>query len=148
MFVFSSQIRDAVRVVHRGTGKSLDYIHNQQFSPRTFPELSPLESLGPEGDEAWNKLTTSRGGFLWLQYNKTYDIPWGISMFHGTHCLQMLRQEFQSQLGLGNTEAHHHHRRNIATKHDQHSSGPDLVHIGHCLAYVVQVSNTANTWHC
>ncbi|MCJ1439405.1 hypothetical protein MMC27_008799 [Xylographa pallens] len=125
--------------MHHETCERTDYIHDQRYGPRTFPEVSPLESLGPEGDEAWDRLTTSSGGFLWLQYNETYDIPWGISMFHGTHCLQMLRQEFQSQLGISNGGGHHHQKRNIATKHDGHNSGPDIVHLGHCLAYVVQM---------
>jgi hypothetical protein len=104
----------------------------------TFPAISPLEALGPEGDEAWERIVPSRGGFIWVQYNETYDVPYGISMFHGLHCLQMLRGAFKQQLGVSGHGHDHHDGGDISTKHE-HGGHFDKVHLGHCLGYVAEV---------
>ncbi|TGO32567.1 hypothetical protein BHYA_0306g00100 [Botrytis hyacinthi] len=138
ILIFQSELTAALQAIRHGTCSRVESPHDPYFHPRTFPDVTPLEDLGIEGDQAWDKLTTRKGGFIWLQYNETFDIPWGISMFHGLHCLQMLRGEFQSQMGLSNGE-HHHHKREIATKSDGHGDGADIVHIGHCLAYIAEM---------
>ncbi|RFU25775.1 hypothetical protein B7463_g10566, partial [Scytalidium lignicola] len=139
IITFQSQLTAALKATRHSTHEQVDLAHSKQYHLRTFPDVTPLEDLGSEGDKAWDTLTTERGGFLWIQYNETYDIPWGISMFHGLHCLQMLRREFQSQLGINSSGGHHHHKRNIATKHENHGNGVDTVHLGHCLAYIAEM---------
>ena len=149
IFIFQGQMIDSLKAMHHGKHKEISLIQDGQYGAKTFPGVTPLENLGPEGDKAWDSLTPRRGGFLWLQYNETYELPWGISMFHGIHCLQMLRGEFQSQLGIRDDGVHHHHKRRVATKSDQPSDGPDIVHLGHCLAYISEVcSSEASNWPC
>jgi len=137
--VFQNQLTTALTAIRHGTCERVDTVQHQEYHQHTFPEVTPLEDLGPGGDKSWSELTPAGGGFLWLRYNETFDMPWGISMFHGIHCLQMLRGEFQSQLGIRNGGGHHHHRRQIATQNDEPGEGADLVHLGHCLAYIVEI---------
>jgi hypothetical protein len=105
-----------------------------------------LEDLGPRGDAAWASLTTKHGGFLWVQYNETLDIQYGISMFHGLHCLQMLRTEFKAKLGLdSNSEVTHDHHGRARKRSNVAAVQGDTTletHLGHCLAYVAMVRST------
>lgn len=139
VLLFQSQLTTAIKAARYGTCEQPDPASSRQDHFRTFLDVTPLEDLRPEGDSAWDALTTRRGGYLWIQYNETYDMPWGISVFHGLHCLQMLRSELQSELGFSGGGGHHHHKRNIATKHDDHGDEDGVGHLGHCLAYVAEV---------
>ncbi|KAB5518247.1 hypothetical protein GE09DRAFT_929729, partial [Coniochaeta sp. 2T2.1] len=60
-----------------------------------FERHPDLEDLSHNGDQTWSELTTPLGGMLWVKHNDTYSYPWGISMFHGLHCLQMIRTAVQ-----------------------------------------------------
>jgi hypothetical protein len=139
IIIFQNQLTTILKALPSRSCGRVEFERNKQYSPHTFPTVTPLEDLGPGGDEAWKSLTTARGGFLWLQYNETYDMPWGISMFHGIHCLQMLRGEFQSQLGMSNGGGHHHH---TAIQQENHGSNAHTVHLGHCLGYIAEVRST------
>ena len=112
----------------------------------TFMDGSLLTDLSNAGDEAWRLLTTKRGGFLWVQTDvenvregNDREEEWGISMFHGLHCLQMIRTALQEP-SQQNEFTHAHHPSNstedakIGTTHDSH--------IGHCLGYLANVSHS------
>lgn len=116
----------------------------------TFDRESPLQDLGATGDKAWIELTPARGGFLWVQTNienskegHAKEEEWGISMFHGLHCLQMLRGAFRQVVGINETgEARQDLRavgpRSGASRAHAHAA-LDIVHIGHCLGYLADV---------
>jgi hypothetical protein len=116
---------------------------NIDINTHIFLRSQALEDMGPQGDHAWNDLTTEKGGFLWVQYNETLNLRYGISMFHGLHCLQMLRSEFQQSLGLvdnGGKPIHDHQsKRRLRAKRGEDTDAPDPVHLGHCLSYVAMV---------
>lgn len=138
ILVFQSQLRSTIKALSQRNCEKIDR-HSDDHYPFTIPGVTPLEELGPEGDEAWRRLIPEGGGLIWIKYNETFNLPWGISMFHGIHCLQMLRGEMQTLTGLGTGEGHHTHKSSIATEKDSHGQGSDLVHLGHCLAYIAEV---------
>jgi hypothetical protein len=70
-----------------------------------------LEDVSPAGDDAWSalmtarvgqtgslrkdvislRLTNTKGSFLRIARNETFDFGWGVSMYHSLHCLSMVR---------------------------------------------------------
>ena len=117
--------------------------HTTQPLPFTYLRNYEFQDMTSGGDEAWANLTPSKGGFLWVQYNETLNIQYGISMFHGLHCLQMLRTSFKAQPGLSsaNTASSHSHptRRNRARAEIQGETTLEI-HLGNCLVYIAMVS--------
>ena len=118
-------------------------------SPKTiitrFQAIPDLEDLSGAGDHVWStKLLTPHGGFLRVQYNDTFEQNWGISMFHGLHCLQLIRSNLVqanarlSDQAMAATHASHDH-------HGAHEQGGGIGttgtndHLGHCFAYIAQV---------
>ncbi|KAL6792247.1 hypothetical protein GGI42DRAFT_335648 [Trichoderma sp. SZMC 28013] len=101
-----------------------------------FLERHDIESLDSAADGAWDQaMSTPLGGFLLVQHNETYNLGWGVSMFHSVHCLRMLRATMQNYFGLaaGNTGhgTHTHGGRDGATlKVDERT------HVEHCLGYI------------
>lgn len=121
----------------------LDIQHHDGRAGIIFDEIKALEDLDYEGDEAWDKLFPPSGGYLFLTSNETSSPwePWGISMFHSLHCLQMLRdtiQNLESRLNQSNNE----HQDD---QHREHSHGGGSgaasasTHYKHCFAYIAQV---------
>lgn len=67
-----------------------------------------------------------------MRYNETAERPYGISMFHGLHCLKMLREVIQSSRpGMDGGEH--------GVKDGGHGKGLDMNHVGHCIGYIAQV---------
>ena len=86
------------------------------YSTTLFEPHPKLENLSSAKDETWaQSLLTPKGGFLWVKLNETSERAWGISMFHGLHCLQTLRGVIQR------------------------GEADDPGHIGHCIGYIAQV---------
>ena len=113
---------------------------NRHHQPRQittiFQDKPILENLSPSADAEWERaLLTPKGGFLWVQYNGTAERPYGISMFHGLHCLKMLREVIQSSRP-GMDGGHAHGMK--GGKHG-HGHGQSINHIGHCIGYIAQV---------
>lgn len=94
-----------------------------------FDEIPALEDWSHEGDQAWNRLLRpGKGGFLLIQKNATDAVPWGISMYHGLHCLKMIRDMMAKAKTTKISNNIHDH------------SGFEEEHLGHCFAYLAQVS--------
>jgi hypothetical protein len=91
--------------------------------PRQFSRV--IQPGLPAYDWA-SKQTTSKGGFLWVRYNTSFEVSWEVSMLHSLHCLNILRAMLQGS-GQG--------------------FGKDLgkeelpAHVIHCMDYIAQVSN-------
>ena len=113
-----------------------------------------LEDISHAGDTAWrDSLLTPKGGFLWVQYNESYEESYGISMFHALHCLQLIRGNLQESPSMkayiaeksgsvvtdmsksgGGTRPHHGEH-----SHQQHLGDPG--HVAHCVSYIAQVQS-------
>jgi hypothetical protein len=107
----------------------------------TFGDIKALEDTDDAGDAAWAKLSTPTGGYLFLTSNETNSPrePWGVSMFHGFHCLQMLRDTIRELEGQVNQSS----STQRDGQHHQHSDDGTLLtstHYKHCFAYIAQVS--------
>jgi hypothetical protein len=105
-------------------------------------EKSALDDFSPAGDAAWDNLTFASGGFILVRSNDANGNdsdadakPWGVSMFHGLHCLQMLRAAL-----VAKTEAPAHEGHAHAAKREDHSKHMETGHLSHCLAYLADVS--------
>lgn len=94
-----------------------------------------LEDMSPENDELWSStLTTARDGFIWVKHNETFNYQMGISMFHGLHCLKMLRAMLQSKM-------HQHPDATSSSENDQAETHfLHETHMPHCISYLAQVS--------
>ena len=115
----------------------------QSSSAMTFHSIEQLEDLSYANDEAWAQAALTRPGegirsegLLWVKYNETYSIPWGVSMFHALHCLQMIRRGVQAgpygeTLDVGN----------LSEQSTQEHHNMDPTHFGHCFGYIAQVSS-------
>ncbi|KAI4230241.1 MAG: hypothetical protein L6R36_000206 [Xanthoria steineri] len=121
-------------IFHSNIISAFQDLESNHHQPRrittVFQDRPILENLSPSANEEWERaLLTPRGGFLWVQYNITAEQPYGISMFHGLHCLKMLREVIQSS--------------HTATKGSEHPGahkehGQSLNHIRHCIGYIAQ----------
>lgn len=101
-----------------------------------FTRLSALEDLTHDGDKAWDMdLFTPHGGFLIVRRNQTMSERWGVSMFHGLHCLQIIRSTLQQARENGMPSVSGDHRDH----HQGHSDHLDEVHVQHCFSYIAQV---------
>lgn len=109
-----------------------------------FREIEALEDMSAAGDERWDGLFAG-DGYLFLKPKNTSlpPEPWGVSMFHGLHCLQVLRSKIQVLEGRvsggepleGQGQHGHHHGE---------SDDPDVsdIHYLHCFSYLAQVRST------
>lgn len=121
--------------------RSLCGIHHQETLtiPTEFTMRPTLEDLSHKGDEAWaTELFTPHGGFLVVRRNETMKENWGISMFHGLHCLQLIRSSLQRarEMGTGSMPGSH------GDHHEQHLEHLDESHLQHCFSYITQVGNS------
>ncbi|KAL8989127.1 MAG: hypothetical protein Q9177_001925 [Variospora cf. flavescens] len=106
--------------------------HNRKLTT-TFTDQPTLENLSFSGNQDWERaLLTPKGGFLWTQYNVTAERPYGISMFHGLHCLKMLREVIQES-HPATTKTGVEGGQEQVKKHTK-----SLNHIGHCIGYIAQ----------
>ncbi|OKL60687.1 hypothetical protein UA08_03965 [Talaromyces atroroseus] len=120
----------------------LDIQHHDNRRGILFHEINELEDLNHEGDEAWDKLFPPSGGYLFLTSNETTSSsePWGIGMFHGLHCLQMLWdtiRDLEGQLNQSDREQRHNQRH----EHSHEGAGAFVnasTHYKHCFAYLAQ----------
>ncbi|KAE8380418.1 hypothetical protein BDV26DRAFT_290345 [Aspergillus bertholletiae] len=102
---------------------------------REFTRRPSIEDLSHEGDNAWNtELFTPHGGFLIVRRNETTKEKWGVSMFHGLHCLQIIRSMLQQarENGMSSMAGGH------GDHHQQHSDHLDETHVEHCFSYIAQ----------
>lgn len=97
-----------------------------------------LEDLSPKSDASWSSsLNTPQGGFLWIKYNETSNMAWGVSMFHAIHCLTLIRNMVQIQ--ARNSTAGVHHGNHNPTHQSKGHKALDSHHVGHCFSYIAQV---------
>ncbi|KAL8876299.1 MAG: hypothetical protein Q9198_005481 [Flavoplaca austrocitrina] len=120
---------------------------NRHHEPRQittiFQDKPILENLLPSADAEWERaLLTPKGGFLWVNYNGTAERPYGISMFHGLHCLKMLREVIQSS--RPGMDGGHAHAAKVGGHGHGHGHGQSMNHIGHCIGYIAQVCEFIN----
>lgn len=113
-----------------------DY-YDRPIINRYMNRIKSLEDLSGQSDTAWSSmLNTPQGGFLWVKYNETNNMPWGVSMFHSIHCLSLLRRMLMMQLNnttiLETAQTNHTHQ-------SEHSHAFDEGHVGHCFSYIAQV---------
>ncbi|KAI4260313.1 MAG: hypothetical protein L6R42_004113, partial [Xanthoria sp. 1 TBL-2021] len=121
-------------IFHSNINSAFRSLESSRHQPRrittVFQDRPILENLSPSANEEWERaLLTPKGGFLWVQYNVTAERPYGISMFHGLHCLKMLREVIQSSHSATKGSEH-------TGEHKAHSQS--LNHIGHCIGYIAQ----------
>ncbi|MCJ1310415.1 hypothetical protein MMC25_004079 [Agyrium rufum] len=106
----------------------------QDQDPTLFREIPLLEDMTHENDEAWHdRVFPGTQGFLHVMYNETFAAPWGISMFHGLHCLGMLREELQIARGMPGGKPMKHE-----STHGKYSAQAHEDHVGHCFSYLAQ----------
>lgn len=130
--------------------------HDAQTLPTKrmiFDRIPALETLSHDGDKHWGDLVTKQGGFLWVQHNETYGYPWGISMFHGLHCLAMIRSALQDASGNATGMPYHEHNQQTSRRNDGHDGehktheshaahAKNMEHVMHCFSYIAQVCLT------
>ncbi|KAE8556935.1 hypothetical protein TMatcc_004353 [Talaromyces marneffei ATCC 18224] len=112
-----------------------------------FHKLEALEDMSAAGDEKWDNLFPGDSYLFLNPENASFpQEPWGVSMFHGLHCLQVLRskiQEFEGRV-LGSEplekqgQRGHHHA-------ESDDSGISDAHYLHCFSYLAQVRPTTIT---
>jgi Mycotoxin biosynthesis protein UstYa len=89
-----------------------------------------------EENDGWaTRPLSEKGGLLWVQYNETFEVTWGISMFHGLHCIEMLR------MALAGGPMAHSAMEESSTAPEE--NGRDANHLSHCLDYIAQVSHNS-----
>jgi hypothetical protein len=109
-----------------------------------FHELEALEDMSATGDEKWDDLFAG-DGYLYLKPKNTSlpQEPWGVSMFHGLHCLQMLRSRIQ-ELERRVSGSEPPNRQDQHGHHHDEGDDSDVsdIHYLHCFSYLVQVRST------
>jgi hypothetical protein len=116
-----------------------------QTTPRTFGTdlfFTSLASASPSNYSS--RLSTPRGGFLWVKKNGTEEGKqgfWGISMFHSLHCLQMLSEQlkktpgWESEMDMGEGEGEREHGG-----HSEHNH--EIAHMKHCVGYIAEATSS------
>lgn len=133
---------------HTDTASHTLALHLPPEKTTLFRERPILEDLSPFADEAWEQtLLTSRGGFLWVEFNETSNEAWGISMFHALHCLKMLRIVIRSSDIMKSVVEGGGGASDNGGQGGETLDHPDMnpVHIGHCVGYIAQVRAS---FHC
>lgn len=98
-----------------------------QRSPQTFYSFIDQDPSG------WaTRRLHPNGGYIKLQYNSTFKINFGISMFHSIHCLEMLREKI-----VGSEATHVHGAASSDAEVEEKDKDPK--HLEHCIDYVLQV---------
>lgn len=111
------------------TANSCPVSKPEETTTRSFVGVLDFNNPKSEGSQAWaNRLLPPNGGFLWVKYNDTLDVTWAITMFHGLHCLEVIRSR------LLDTSSGH------KLFPSQESNVSD--HAVHCLDYIAQVRQT------
>lgn len=106
-----------------------------------FREVEALEDMSVAGDEKWDDLFVGDGYLFLKPENSSFpQEPWGVGMFHGLHCLQVLRKKIQDiearvsgSEPLENQGQHGHHHD------DSDDSEVSDIHYLHCFSYLAQV---------
>jgi hypothetical protein len=93
-----------------------------------FNEIKNMEDWSTQGDKVWDAFfPDQKSGFLWVVREETAATePWGVSMFHGLHCLKMIRETLVDTMRVPETTLTHH-------------MDMDMDHISHCFTYLLQV---------
>lgn len=109
-------------------------------SPAATTEGKVSHKFAGAIDGGWaSRPLSPKGGLLWVQYNETFSVTWGITVFHALHCVDMLRAYM-----LNDTGVHLHET-------EEPTAAPDMdtgVHLSHCLDYISQVSeHEASPYH-
>jgi hypothetical protein len=73
------------------------------------------------------------GGFIETQYNDTFSVQVGISMFHALHCVERVRGKIVAN---GTEDMHAHHDPQNPLDDDPEAR---KLHLLHCLDYIIQV---------
>lgn len=101
---------------------------------QNVPNLAQKFSGTLSENDGWaTRPLSEKGGLLWVQYNETFQVTWGISMFHALHCVEMLRMSL-----TGGPMAHSGSGEDSTAPMDE--EGNDTNHLSHCLDYIAQVS--------
>lgn len=107
-----------------------------------FREVEDLEDMSVAGDQKWDDLYAGDGYIFLKPENASFpQEPWGVSMFHGLHCLQVLRNKMQELEGRVSgsdmpLEAQVQHAHQHGNSDDSDVSD---VHYLHCFSYLAQV---------
>lgn len=112
--------------------------HSDNTVGSVFRVIEILEDLGPVGDEAWDTLLfPKKGGYVYVKTNDSSaePEPWGVAMFHGLHCLMMLRAAMKERQGT--MQGMHDHGHGDGLSPDLDALTP--THLKHCLSYIAQV---------
>ncbi|KAI9702298.1 MAG: hypothetical protein M1820_006230 [Bogoriella megaspora] len=96
-----------------------------------FVQNDDFWNMDAPGDEAWNSILPSNGGFLRDRFENGTQHFFGVTMFHQLHCLQILRSHLVS-LEQGKSVSHDHNPHAIDDSTDPHR------HWVHCLDYLRQ----------
>jgi hypothetical protein len=130
--IFQDQLLTAITNSHPLAGSSSapaipPELFDAQRSPQTFYSFIDQDPSG------WaTRRLHPNGGYIKLQYNSTFKINFGISMFHSIHCLEMLREK------IVGGEATHIHGAGSSDA-DVEEKDKDPKHLEHCIDYVLQV---------
>ncbi|KKA19131.1 hypothetical protein T310_6922 [Rasamsonia emersonii CBS 393.64] len=118
-------------------GEPDDHSQSDNTVGSVFRVIEILEDLGPAGDKAWDTLLfPEKGGYVYVKTNDSSadPEPWGVAMFHGLHCLMMLRATMQE--GQGTMQEMQDHGRHDHLTRDLDVLSP--THLKHCLSYIAQ----------
>lgn len=138
LFIFKADLWSASKIQRSLCG--VRYQERPPNIPREFTTQPALEDLSHKGDEAWaTELFTPHGGFLVVRRNETTNEKWGVSMFHGLHCLQMIRSALQQarEIEISSIPGDH------GGHHEHHSEHLEESHLQHCFSYITQVRNSS-----
>lgn len=109
--------------------------HSQSWTMTNFTQLNALEDLSDQSNQRWiSTVMPKNEGFISMRHNDTYNINWGISMFHQLHCLSLLRAILQREMSNQPKHGHSTERDKHHDEHFLHSS-----HLPHCVGYLAQV---------
>lgn len=118
------------------------YRHDEKLSEswkmNNFTRSNALEDFSYHNDEHWfSTVMPKNEGFISIRHNETFNIEWGISMFHQMHCLSLLRAVLQRE-ALNTPE---HPQDSHSARQDEHADQHFLhqSHLPHCIGYLAQV---------
>ncbi|KAK7943558.1 Piwi domain family protein [Apiospora aurea] len=101
---------------------------------KTFEQVSALEDMTHENDEAWTStLMPPNDGFVLVKHNENLDLRVGISMFHALHCLSLVRAVLQDIPSPTHRHGSLGPRGKAGSEHFLQKT-----HLPHCLMYIAQ----------
>ncbi|KAJ7235674.1 hypothetical protein C8J57DRAFT_1530556 [Mycena rebaudengoi] len=101
--------------------------YNKQIVPMTFQNSNTSAMSGAAADAEWASFVPTNNGFLAKDIGND-TVHFGISAFHGMHCLDTLRRIFEVQFDVASLAT--------ISKLQANPEDNSFYHIHHCLIYL------------